>query len=52
MRHIGQDAIPRLVSLKQYVAPSSKELQDWMVEMEVSMVIHRDRHSYRCMGLR
>ena len=35
MRHIGQGAIPRLVGLKEYVPPTSRELQEWMEEMEV-----------------
>ena len=35
VQHIGQGAIPRLVSLREYVPPTSRELQDWMEEMEV-----------------
>jgi xeroderma pigmentosum group C-complementing protein len=34
VQHIGQGAIPRLVSLTEYVPPASRELQDWMEEME------------------
>ena len=36
VQHIGLGAIPRLVSLKEYVPPTSRELQDWM-EHEVCM---------------
>ena len=35
MQHIGQGAIPRLVTVTEYIAPTSRELQDWVVETEV-----------------
>ena len=38
VQHIGLGTIPRLVSLKEYVPPTSRELQDWIGEYEVETV--------------
>ena len=38
IQHIGLGTIPRLVSLKEYVPPTSRELQDWIGEYEVETV--------------
>ena len=42
MQHIGQGAIPRLVTVTEYIAPTSRELQDWVVETEVHTIIASD----------
>ena len=37
--HAGQGAIPRLVTLSEYVPPTSRVLQDWVVETEVCVCV-------------
>ena len=44
VQHIGLGAIPRLVSLKEYVPPTSRELQDWKEEYEVCVAYVRWVH--------
>ena len=35
VQHVGMGAIPRLVSLEEYAPPISRQLQDWLEELEV-----------------